>query len=193
MHAPVPGQVLPVGEAAPAVGAEEGALARGRALGCHGPRTRATVRRVGSAGGGLGSGVHVGAECTFIAPKRTTLGEVQTLVRSEVLFPAKALPAMGAGERLGPSRGWSKRRGRGVGSSRNVGRGPGAASSIVHPLVPHQMLLVGEAACTLGALVGPLTRVDTLVADQVRLLTETLLAFRAGEGPLASVGLLVRA
>lgn len=63
----------------------------------------------------------------------------------------------------------------------------------MHPLVSHQMLLVGEAACTLGALVGPLTCVDTLVADQVRLLPETLLAFRAGEGPLASVGLLVRA
>lgn len=63
----------------------------------------------------------------------------------------------------------------------------------MHPLVPHQMLLVGEAACTLGALVGPLARVDTLVADQVRLLAETLLAFRAGERPLSGVGLLVRA
>lgn len=63
----------------------------------------------------------------------------------------------------------------------------------MHPLVPHQMLLVGEAACTLGALVRPLARVDTLVADQVRLLAETLLAFRAGERPLSGVGLLVRA
>lgn len=182
-----------MGKASPAVRAEEGALAGGGALGCRGPRTRSTVRRMGSAGRGLGGGVHVGAECTFIAPKRTTLGEMQTLVRSEVLFPAEALPAVGTSERLGPRRGRGKRRGGGMGSNRNVWRGPGAASSIVHPLVPHQVLLVCEAARALGALVGPLAGVDTLVADQMRLLAETFLAFGAGEGPLSGVGLLMRA
>lgn len=50
VHAPVPGQVLPVSEAAPAVGAEEGALTGAGARGRRGPRTRATVRSVGSAG-----------------------------------------------------------------------------------------------------------------------------------------------
>lgn len=63
----------------------------------------------------------------------------------------------------------------------------------MHPLVSHQVLLVCEAACALGALVRPLARVDTLVADQVCLLAETLLAFGAGEGPLSGVGFLMRA
>lgn len=189
----MPGQVLPVGEAAPTVGAEEGALVGGGALGCPGSRTGATVWSVGSADRGFGSGIHVGAECTLIAPKRSALGEMQTLVRSEVLFPAKTLPAVGTSERLGPGRGQGKRRGGRVGSGWNVGRGPGAASSVVHPMVPHQVLLVCEAARALGALVRPLARVDPLVADQVCLLAETLLAFGAGEGPLSCVSLLVRA
>lgn len=80
-----------------------------------------------------------------------------------------------------------------MGRGRSVGRGPGAASSIVHPLVPHQVLLMREAACALGALVGPLAGMDALVADQMRLLAETLLAFSAGKGPFSGVGLLVRA
>lgn len=79
-----------------------------------------------------------------------------------------------------------------MGWGRSVGRGPGATSSIVHPLVPHQVLLMCETACALGALVGPLAGMDALVADQVCLLAETLLAFCAGKGPLSGVGLLVR-
>jgi hypothetical protein len=61
----------------------------------------------------------------------------------------------------------------------------------VQPLVVLQVLLPAVGLLTLRTLVGPLTAMCHLMADEARVAVEALLALRALIGPLLSVAAMV--